>query len=96
MWLYRKEEGWKTGIIDNESGTTICEVYNHQEEKAQKLVDAANSQVDLLEAFQCIPVPPTDFDTDEGCQAYAEAIMEWLDTTCQAAIAKATNPRKPA
>ena len=54
----------------------------------QKIDEAkANAAIpDLLAAFDVVPIPPADFDTDDGCRAYADAIMLWLDTTCTAAI----------
>ena len=61
-------------------------------------IDFANAHLiaaapDLLACFDAVPVPPTDFDTEEGCREYANAVIKrlnlWLDTTCNAAIAKA-------
>ena len=55
----------------------------------------ANTQLiaaapELLEALARVPMPPPGFDTEDGCRKYAEVIIHWLDTTCAAAIAKAT------
>jgi hypothetical protein len=90
-WTYRKEEGWETAVIDNENGTTICEVYKHQEEKAQKMVFAANTQPDLLAACQELLLYAEGGPKDrEAWKAWAISNVFGMTDRARAAIAKAT------
>lgn len=44
----------------------------------------------LLEACRTHPLPPSDFDTLDGKEAFCDAVMQWINGPVAAAIAKAT------
>lgn len=80
----QSKENWGRFGADREAYATI-----HRQAYEGGLAEGRAQRDALLAACKQHPLPPSDFDTFDGKEAFCDAVMQWLNGPVAAAIALA-------